>query len=157
MLPGARFFSPVEIEKRASNTTDNKFVSKMVASLGNGGTNALCRNELTYERFRKLWKRLNSRARCDYGQYYTGFFHVNTFYSYYNSSIVDPALVYIEIKSYIKGSVIALHLEEPDFPARNYLSREEYINLPRKMSRIGRPQRDVIYDLFERYEQLKKV
>ena len=39
----------------------------------------------------------------------------------------------------------------------NYLTKEEYLNLPRKMSRIGEGQRTIIYNLFVRYEQLKKV
>lgn len=40
--------------------------------------------------------------------------------------------------------------------APNYLDREEYLSLPKKMSRMDKNQREIIYSLFERYEQLKK-
>lgn len=37
-----------------------------------------------------------------------------------------------------------------------FLSREEYLALPRKQSRLDQTSREIVYSLYERYEELKK-
>jgi len=147
-LPGEKFFTKAELHRRANTRKEDIFNSEMdaftssVAAIAKGLE--IVREELTYSLYRRVWRRMNSKTL----------------------SLLDPALVYLEIKSFIKGSIAALHLEclaetevgeidDMKIPAR-YLTREEYLALPKKMSRMDEAQRNEVYDLFENYEKIKK-
>lgn len=143
-LPGERYFTRVEMEKRSdlrTRETDDTvqrgmqaLFTKDEASQGSG--EAVIRNELTFEEFRRNWVKINSHTKTK----------------------MDPAFVWLEIKSYIKGSVLALKIEKDDrgIPENRFLTRDEYIDLPRKQSRIQASQRHLMYDIFLSYEKLKR-
>ena len=63
---------------------------------------------------------------------------------------VNPILIWMEIKSFIKGSSHTLQT------TNGYLSLEEYCKLGRKMAPNFANRRKIAYQLFERYEQMKK-
>ena len=63
---------------------------------------------------------------------------------------VNPILIWMEIKSFIKGSSHALQT------TKGYLSLEEYCKLGRKMAPNFANRRKIAYQLFEQYEQMKK-
>ena len=63
---------------------------------------------------------------------------------------VNPILIWMEIKSFIKGSSQALQT------TKGYMSLEEYCRLGRKMAPNFANRRKIAYQLFERYEQMKK-
>ena len=67
-------------------------------------------------------------------------------------------MVWREIKSFIKGSVAALHIDQQqdDAPKSRFLSLEEYLALPKKQSRMSEAQRREVYSLYLNYEKLKK-
>ena len=86
------------------------------------------RREVTYEVFAKqLWPKMQKKARVDY----------------------HPTLVWMEITSFIEGSVEALNTEH------GHLSLEQYKNLGRKRAPNFTGDRDVIYELFKQYCHLK--
>ena len=62
---------------------------------------------------------------------------------------IDPLLVWMEIKSFIKGSSKAVESKE------GYLSSTEYQVLGRKMASNFAGNREEIYQLFQRYEDYK--
>ena len=62
---------------------------------------------------------------------------------------IDPLLVWMEIKSFIKGSLAAVQSEH------GYLSAKEYEALGRKMAVNFTTNRSEIYELFERYHDYK--
>ena len=59
---------------------------------------------------------------------------------------IDPLLVWMEIKSFIKGSMLAVEKEE------GHLSKEEYERLGRKMAPNYEDRRQDIYRIFELYK-----
>ena len=63
---------------------------------------------------------------------------------------VNPLLVWIEIKSFIKGSSQALQTPH------GYLSYEEYLDLGHKMAPDFADNRETAYNLFKRYETIKR-
>ena len=63
---------------------------------------------------------------------------------------INPLLVWIEIKSFIKGSSQALQT------INGYLSYEEYLNLGHKMAPDFAGNREIAYNLFKRYEEIKR-
>ena len=63
---------------------------------------------------------------------------------------LNPILIWMEIKSFIKGSSHALQT------TTGYLSLEEYCKLGRKMAPNFANRRKIAYQLFLRYEQMKK-
>ena len=63
---------------------------------------------------------------------------------------IDPLLVWIEIKSFIKGSSQALQTTD------GYLSYEEYRELGHKMAPDFFDDRKTAYNLFKRYEVIKR-
>ena len=67
-----------------------------------------------------------------------------------DSTQISSLLVWMEIKSFIKGSSRALQT------ANGYLSVDEYQNLGHKMAPNFADKRDLIYKLFEKYEYIKK-
>jgi hypothetical protein len=142
-LPGDHFFTLKEVEDRIDCRQADDAVKRGIEAffaevhLANDGGAELVRREMTFALFKnELWRKLNSRTKSE----------------------LDPALVWLEIKSYIKGSVAALHIEDEErlLAHRRFLSREEYISLPRKMSRLDATQRHVVYNLYEAYEKIKK-
>ncbi|XP_013405370.1 TPR and ankyrin repeat-containing protein 1 [Lingula anatina] len=85
------------------------------------------RREVTYEVFAcELWTKVN-KEKIDY----------------------HPTLVWMEIMSFIKGSVEALHTEKGE------LSREGYLELGQKRAPNFSGDRNKVYDMFERYRQIK--
>ena len=91
----------------------------------------------------KLWKKVDSTYFCEvlWRKVAKGIC---------NSKKVSPLLVWIEIKSFIKGSFQAL--QTPD----GFLSFKEYCNLGHKMAPNFVGNREMIYKLFEKYEIVKK-
>ncbi|XP_038048876.1 TPR and ankyrin repeat-containing protein 1-like [Patiria miniata] len=85
------------------------------------------RREVTYEVFAyELWPRINKKKLP------------------YHST-----LVWMEIRSFIKGSVEALHTES------GYLSLESYLALGKKRASNFTADREEIYSLFKTYEHMK--
>ena len=142
-LPGERFFTPSEVEERIDCRNEDDVVRRGVEALfaedeklgGSNSKKETTRQEFTFSVFRNKWSKINSRTKSN----------------------LDPALVWREIKSYIKGSVSALHIDDPDrsLSQKRFLSLDEYLALPRKVSRLDQAQRRVAYELYERYEKIK--
>ena len=63
---------------------------------------------------------------------------------------IDPLLVWMEIKSFIKGSMDAVATE------RGYLTKEDYESIGKKMASNYADNREDIYKLFEQYETYVK-
>ncbi|EIN13221.1 hypothetical protein PUNSTDRAFT_128910 [Punctularia strigosozonata HHB-11173 SS5] len=75
---------------------------------------------------------------------------VHLYWAHFPSSLrkgIDPALVWNEFMGVIKGSEQA-HLSE-----RHILDKESYLNLSARSCPTFAQQRDVVYELFERYEE----
>ncbi len=91
---------------------------------------------MNYKSFRKLWRKISSRHK----------------------TALDPTLVWKEIYTYIKGSISALQLNDPqrESPSNRFLSLDQYLSLPRKQSRLSQDQREIVYSLYLSYEKVKK-
>ena len=86
------------------------------------------RREVTYYVFvSELWPGMTKKLKAQY----------------------HPTLVWTEIRSFIKGSIEALHTE------CGYLSSEEYCELGRKRAPNFSADREVVYSLFRIYQQIK--
>lgn len=86
------------------------------------------RREVTYVVFvSELWPRMTKRVNAQY----------------------HPTLVWTEIRSFIKGSIEALHTEQ------GYLSLKEYSDLGRKRAPNFSADREVVYSLFVVYQNTK--
>lgn len=86
------------------------------------------RREVTYVVFvTELWPRMTKKVKAQY----------------------HPTLVWTEIRSFIKGSIEALHTEQ------GYLSLEEYSDLGRKRAPNFSADREVVYSLFVVYQNTK--
>jgi hypothetical protein len=144
LLPGRRFFTPEEIESRIETRREDDVVKRGVEAVfveddkfnSKKTENEQCRREMTYEEFRKKWLKITARVKTN----------------------MDSSQAWLEIKSFIKGSVQSLRIDskDRDIPQNRFLTREEYIALPRKVSRINEQQRQVVYDIYELYEKMKK-
>jgi superfamily I DNA/RNA helicase len=137
-LPGESFFTRLEVNQRADSRIEDDAVQRGMDAFFASERKAkdeqsAARREMTFQAFRRLWGKINSRLKAS----------------------IDPALVWLEIKSYIKGSITALHLQDRD--RNRFLSLSEYLALPRKQSRIDETQRRLVYDLYRAYEKLKKT
>ncbi|XP_022800232.1 TPR and ankyrin repeat-containing protein 1-like isoform X2 [Stylophora pistillata] len=87
------------------------------------------RREVTYVVFvSELWPRMMKKVKAQY----------------------HPTLVWTEIRSFIKGSVEALHTEH------GFLTLEEYSDLGRKRAPNFSADRDVVYSLFVVYQNTKR-
>ena len=87
------------------------------------------RKEITYDCFlEKFWSAMRKNTRTEY----------------------HPTLVWMEITSFIEGSIEALNTE------KGYLSLEEYQKIGRKRAANFTGDRDLIYSMFETYWRLKK-
>lgn len=141
-LPGERFFTPKEIEARfnSRNSSDiEKGIQAIDASRNNqihSSNGTILRCEMSYKTFLKSWAKINSRQKSD----------------------LNPAMVWREICTFIKGSIGALKLEDPnrDIPCNRFLTLQEYLKLPRKQSRLSQEQRKSVYCLYKIYEQVKR-
>ena len=143
-LPGERFFTGVELKQRLDKRKHNDAVTKGIEALlseenvGGVSDSTSHREEMTFPVFRRLWRKIRSGS----------------------GSQIDGTMVWREIKSFIKGSVAALHVdkttEDRIKPSNRFLSLEEYLALPRKQSRMDETQRREVYDLFLSYEKLKR-
>eukprot|EP00978_Attheya_sp_CCMP212_P044437 scaffold310376_cov33-Attheya_sp.AAC.1 len=144
-LPEKSFFTPTEIEQRSDNRKEDDDVHRGMEEFFAGDNKSnnddgklTNREEMTYDAFKKLWCKINSRTK----------------------TTLDPALVWLEIKSHIKGSVAALCIgiesNSRQKDVTRFLSRDDYLALPRKQSRLNESQRQVVYDLYVWYEKLKK-
>ncbi|KAL7553044.1 hypothetical protein ACHAWF_016289 [Thalassiosira exigua] len=141
LLPGDSFFSPAELEQRIDDRKERDTVTRGVEALLSEESFAcreetFLRQEITFITFRKLWRKIRSGS----------------------GSQMDSIIVWREIKSFIKGSVMALHVDQDDrsLPQNRFLSLGEYLGLPRKQSRMDESQRREVYDLYVRYEKLKR-
>lgn len=143
LLPGESFFSALELEERSQcskeyETSVELGIEAMFADKTNNinEMRESGRKMMTFTTFKRLWRKINSRVK----------------------SLFDPALVWLEIKSHIKGSVEALKLniQERSSQDNRFLSLEEYLDLPRKQSRINESQRREVFDLYNSYEKLKR-
>ena len=86
------------------------------------------RREVTYVVFvSELWPRMTKKVKVQY----------------------HPTLVWTEIRSFIKGSIEALHTEQ------GYLSLEEYSDLGRKRAPNFSADRELVYSLFVVYQNTK--
>lgn len=140
-LPGKRFFTQKEIEIRSQS---RNFIGDAVErgmyaiwKVRNGEEKIeIIRREMDFRTFRKFWSKINARQKTE----------------------LDPAMVWREIYTYIKGSVGALKLddEDRDSTTSRYLSYSEYLALPRKQSRLDPNQRATVFELYQIYEKVKK-
>ncbi|XP_022098421.1 TPR and ankyrin repeat-containing protein 1-like isoform X2 [Acanthaster planci] len=97
------------------------------ARCGASGAQYDPRREVTYEVFAfELWPRINKKKL-----------------------LYHPTLVWMEITSFIKGSVEALHTDS------GHLSLESYLALGQKRASNFTANREEIYNLFKTYEHLK--
>jgi hypothetical protein len=129
-LPGQTFFTKYELQQRVNGRKYNNSVTEEIEAwfseenvfdgkLANrevGSTNQRsCRREMTFTVFRKLWRKIRSHS----------------------GSKIDCTIAFREIKSFIKGSVSALHInrEGRSLPQNRFLSLEEYLGL-RKFLRL---------------------
>jgi hypothetical protein len=140
-LPGERFFTKKEAKYRAAFRLGGdlrRTVESLLEQDCELDQDELNREEMTYPEFRKFWPKMNNSKP---------------------KSKIDPALVWMEIKSYIKGSLEALHLDsgERDDPMHRFLSEVEYLSLGKKQSRLDEGQRKEVYHFYLKYEKLKKV
>lgn len=90
----------------------------------------------------------NCRREVDYDRF------VNHYFPHFDGDAgYDVDQVYIEIMSFIKGSLQALH------SARGYLSLSQYLDLSEsRNSTLTREQREVVYHVFfEKYEKIKNT
>ena len=140
-LPGESFFTDKEIDERAyfrnsEDDTVQRVVEALFTNENEAQANDITRNEMNYKCFQKLWRKINASQK----------------------SILDPAMVWREINTYIKGSVPALKVNdiERESPMHRFLSLQEYLALPRKQSRLNQEQRRIVYALYLMYEKVKK-
>ena len=91
----------------------------------------------------KLWKKVDSTYFCEV-------LWQKVAKGICDSKKVSPLLVWIEIKSFIKGSFQALQT------VNGFLSFNEYCNIGHKMAPNFVGNREMIYKLFEKYEIVKK-
>ena len=143
-LPGESFFSLNELEERSRSLMEYETTLELGIeaifedrnSRVNSEIQEKGRKMMTFITFKRLWRKINSRVKSSF----------------------DPALVWLEIKSHIKGSVEALKLNSKDRLSREsrFLRLNEYLALPRKQSRITESQRRVVYDLYVSYEKVKR-
>ena len=66
-----------------------------------------------------------------------------------------PSLVWMEIKSFIKGSAEAFVSKDKEGRLTGYLSKEEYVDIGRKRAPNFEGNREEIYDIFLRYLKLR--
>lgn len=141
-LPGERFFTRKEAKYRAAFRQGGDFVRRTVEALlqqdSEFDPEEMHREEMTFPAFRKLWPKINNSKM---------------------KSKMDPALVWMEIKSYIKGSLEALQLDsdERDDPSHRFLSEAQYLALGKKQSRLDESQRKEVYHFYVKYEKLKRA
>ena len=142
-LPGESFFTELELEERSRcskeyETSVELGIEAMFVEKSNvfNERQESGRKIMTFSTFKRQWRKINSRIKSSF----------------------DPALVWLEIKSHIKGSVEALKLnmEERSAQENRFLSLDEYLNLPRKQSRINESQRREVFNLYISYEKLKR-
>ena len=140
-LPGEHFFTQFELKKRVDTRKEKDSVTKGIEDYLTGRdvdeiVSSEGREEMDFPKFLKLWKRKLRSSR----------------------SALNEAIVWREIKSFIKGSIVSLHINDnEDRSAQDrYLSLEEYLALGKKESRLDKTQRREAYEIFLKYEKLKK-
>ena len=88
--------------------------------------------EVNFTLFAMWWPKINSKARGG------------------SRSELSPTTVWTEIKSFIKGSVEALDSEG------GRLNLDAYKQLGAKRSSMDDSEREIVYELYDRYERLKR-
>ena len=87
------------------------------------------RREVTYQVFKnELWPKMTKKIEVQY----------------------HPTLVWTEIRSFIKGSVEALHC------SHGHITLDEYQALGRKRAPNFSADREIVYELFEAYQRIKR-
>ncbi|KAK1735805.1 hypothetical protein QTG54_013511, partial [Skeletonema marinoi] len=142
VLPGEQFFTQFELKKRVDTRKEKDSVTKGIEDYLTGRdvdeiVSTEGRDEMNFPKFLKLWKRKLRGSR---------------------RSSLNEAIVWREIKSFIKGSIVSLHIgDNEDRSAQDrYLSLDEYLALGKKESRLDETQRREAYEIFVKYEKLKK-
>ena len=133
-LPGERFFTGKERQARSHS---RGLIDDVVEAMRQyEQQNEIVRIEFNFRAFLNYWPKINSQHKSD----------------------LDPAMVWREIFTFIKGTVQALKLDDPDreMSTRRFLSHDEYMNLPRKQSRLNNEQRQTVYELYKNYEEVKR-
>lgn len=141
-LPSKRFFTTEEIDHRVGSRSADDIVQRGMEEFFAGEKSSkatdqksAARREMTFGQFCNLWPKINSKLK----------------------SKLDPALVWREIKSHIKGCVAALGVQDGEHDQSDpFLSRSENLDLPRKQSRIDKKLRSEVYNLYSVYEKLKR-
>ena len=141
-LPGDPFFTTHEREQRRDGRKEKDTVMAGIEEFLSEEVDvakhcSIVRQEMTFHSFRrKVWRKIKGGVCTQ----------------------LDAVLVWREIISFIKGSVLALHIDhqERSKPQNRFLNLEEYLSLPRKQSRMDEAQRRVVYSLFMSYEKIKK-
>ena len=114
-LPGQSFFTKYELKQRFDNRKNKDSVTTGIEALlseevEDETTAKSFRQEMTYAVFRKLWRKIRSGS----------------------GSQMDCTMVWREIKSFIKGSVAALHIDaegQDELSQNRFLSLDEYLAL----------------------------
>ena len=125
LLPGQTFFTKYELKQRIDNRKNKDSVTKDIETLlseeiedEKDTTNTAFRQEMTYAVFRKLWRKIRSGS----------------------GSQMECTIVWREIKSFIKGSVASLHIDQKDqnydLPKNRFLSLDEYLALRKSLFAI---------------------
>eukprot|EP00985_Skeletonema_marinoi_P021962 scaffold13734_cov129-Skeletonema_marinoi.AAC.1 len=142
VLPGEQFFTQFELKRRVDTRKEKDSVTKGIEDYLTGRdvdeiVSTEGRDEMNFPKFLKLWKRKLRGSR---------------------RSSLNEAIVWREIKSFIKGSIVSLHIgDNEDRSAQDrYLSLDEYLALGKKESRLDETQRREAYEIFVKYEKLKK-
>jgi superfamily I DNA/RNA helicase len=144
-LPGERFFTEAEANARLRSRSrdgddvvqrgiEELYSADKESNPDNKDKHEIIRREMDFAEFRRLWPKINSKEKTK----------------------LNESLVWLEIISFIKGSIQSLKIGQESDGACLYLSQDEYLNLPRKQSRLDQPNRIIVYALFERYERLKR-
>ena len=117
--------------------SDSEYSSSEDSEDESGDATALRENiqyiEVTFEVFvRDFWNKIKGTHQC-------------------KDSTYNPAVVWGEIRSHIKGSIHSYINERP-------LAREEYVStkVGRKQSNLSTDEREDIYNMYEKYETMRK-
>ena len=131
----------IEIEYSCDGNTEDL---TMMEELDNSDSNIDTGEQLQHITVRrKTWQKIDADFFCDV-------LWPQVTKRICDSTQISPLLVWMEIRSFIKGSFQALQT------ANGYLSLDEYQNLGHKMAPNFADKKHLVYKLFEKYEQIKR-
>jgi hypothetical protein len=142
--PTAEAAAPSQAAGRGGAPSAAAAAAASAGGIGGGG-GPLAAREVTYQAFaERLWPKMRARATNHAG------------------SSFEPALVWTEIKSYVKGSVESLQAHEDadalgeGVALRQARLRDAYLGLGRKRVAMGAGVRERVWELFLVYQRLKR-